>query len=50
MDSSFFPNPNSKKLWRNKAAFLRDLFKSWETLPRTLAWKDLPQFSEPVFH
>ncbi|EKS02053.1 IS66 family element, transposase domain protein [Leptospira borgpetersenii serovar Pomona str. 200901868] len=31
-------------------AFLRDLFKSWEKEPRTLAWEDLPQFRETVFH
>nr|WP_078124816.1 ankyrin repeat domain-containing protein [Leptospira alexanderi] len=32
------------------AVLAADLFKSWETEPRTLAWKDLPQFREPVFH
>ncbi|EMF80428.1 IS66 family element, transposase domain protein [Leptospira weilii serovar Topaz str. LT2116] len=25
-------------------SYLRDLFKSWERKPRTLAWTDLPQF------
>ncbi|EMJ65615.1 IS66 family element, transposase domain protein [Leptospira sp. P2653] len=31
-------------------AFLRELFKSWETHPRTLACKDLPQFRETGLH
>ncbi|MDL5247636.1 hypothetical protein QRD38_18055, partial [Leptospira weilii] len=30
--------------------FLRELFKSWETHPRTLAYKDLPQFRETGLH
>ncbi|WP_143464435.1 transposase domain-containing protein, partial [Leptospira kirschneri] len=29
--------------------YLRDLFNSWETKPRTLSTKDLPQLGQSVF-
>lgn len=41
---------NAKVSGMDPYAFLRDLFKSWECEPRILAWKDLPQFKEHVFH
>ncbi|EMF80446.1 hypothetical protein LEP1GSC188_0542, partial [Leptospira weilii serovar Topaz str. LT2116] len=37
---------NAKILGLDPYSFLRDLFKSWEMLPRTLACKDLPQIRE----
>ncbi|EPG49491.1 hypothetical protein LEP1GSC049_0355 [Leptospira kirschneri serovar Cynopteri str. 3522 CT] len=40
----------TKILGLDPYSFLRDLFKSLETQPRTLAWKELPQFKEPVLH
>ncbi|QOI36734.1 hypothetical protein LeptoLang_21250 (plasmid) [Leptospira interrogans serovar Icterohaemorrhagiae] len=39
----------TKILGLDPYSFLRDLFKSWETQPRTLAWKELPQFKSLCF-
>ncbi|WP_162267836.1 transposase domain-containing protein, partial [Leptospira weilii] len=41
---------NAKVSGIDPYAYLRDLFKSWKCEPRRLAWMDLPQFREHVFH